>query len=35
MLWCPRQHPSTLTSKERQDMQQENVTKYALKKYTY
>ena len=29
MLWCPRQHPGTLTSEERQDIQQENVTKYA------
>ena len=29
MLWCPHQQPGTLTSEERQDIQQENVTKYA------
>ena len=29
MLWCPHQHPGTLTSEERQDTKQENVTKYA------
>ena len=29
MLWSLCQHPSTLTSKERQDIQQENATVYA------